>query len=139
MVWALASVLEDRELAPVDKKILIIDDSATIRAQVKNALVGAGFEIVEASDGIEGLEVITAHADLAAVLCDVNMPRMGGLQMLELVKAKGRLETLPVVMLTTEGQPKLVQQAKAFGAKAWIVKPFKAEQLVATMRKLTAA
>jgi two-component system, chemotaxis family, chemotaxis protein CheY len=123
----------------VDKKILIIDDSATIRQQVKNALVGAGFEIVEASDGIEGLEVITAHADLAAVLCDVNMPRMGGLQMLELVKANGRLATLPVVMLTTEGQPKLVQQAKAVGAKAWIVKPFKAEQLVATMRKLTVA
>lgn len=123
----------------MDKKILIIDDSATIRQQVKNALVGAGFEIVEASDGIEGLEVITAHADLAAVLCDVNMPRMGGLQMLELVKANGRLATLPVVMLTTEGQPKLVQQAKAVGAKAWIVKPFKAEQLVATMRKLTVA
>jgi len=123
----------------VDKKILIVDDSATIRAQVKNALVGAGFEIVEASDGVEGLEVITANADLAAVLCDVNMPRMGGLQMLELVKANGRLATLPVVMLTTEGQPKLVQQAKAVGAKAWIVKPFKAEQLVATMRKLTVA
>jgi two-component system, chemotaxis family, chemotaxis protein CheY len=123
----------------VDKKILIVDDSATIRQQVKNALAGAGFEIVEAADGIEGLEVITAHADLAAVLCDVNMPRMGGLQMLELVKAKGRLATLPVVMLTTEGQPKLVQQAKAVGAKAWIVKPFKAEQLVATMRKLTVA
>lgn len=123
----------------MDKKILIIDDSATIRQQVKNALVGAGFEIVEASDGIEGLEVITANADLAAVLCDVNMPRMGGLQMLEMVKANGRLATLPVVMLTTEGQPKLVQQAKAVGAKAWIVKPFKAEQLVATMRKLTVA
>jgi two-component system, chemotaxis family, chemotaxis protein CheY len=128
-----------RKLAQVDKKILIIDDSATIRQQVKNALAGAGFEIVEAADGIEGLEVITAHADLAAVLCDVNMPRMGGLQMLELVKANGRLANLPVVMLTTEGQPKLVQQAKAVGAKAWIVKPFKAEQLIATMRKLTAA
>ena len=123
----------------MDKKILIIDDSATIRQQVRNALVGAGFEIVEAADGVEGLEVITERNDLAAVLCDVNMPRMGGLQMLELVKAKGRLETLPVVMLTTEGQPKLVQQAKAVGARAWIVKPFKADQLVATMRKLTVA
>ncbi len=100
-------------------------------------MAGAGFELVEAADGVEGLETITARDDLAAVLCDVNMPRMGGLQMLELVKATGRLATLPVVMLTTEGQPKLVQQAKAVGAKAWIVKPFKAEQLVATLRKLT--
>jgi two-component system chemotaxis response regulator CheY len=123
----------------LDKKILIVDDSTTIRQQVKNALSGAGFEVVEAADGVEGLEVISSRSDLAAVLCDVNMPRMGGLQMLEVVKESGRLATLPVVILTTEGQPKLVQQAKAVGARAWIVKPFKAEQLLATMRKLTAA
>jgi two-component system, chemotaxis family, chemotaxis protein CheY len=123
----------------VDKKILIIDDSATVRQQVRSALAPAGFEVLEAIDGVEGLETLTSRADLAAVLCDVNMPRMGGLQMLELAKAKGRLAALPVVMLTTEGQPELVQQAKAIGAKGWIVKPFKPEHLVATMRKLTAA
>jgi two-component system chemotaxis response regulator CheY len=121
----------------LDKKILIIDDSATVRQQVRSALAPAGFEIVEATDGVEGLETISTRADLAAVLCDVNMPRMGGLQMLELAKAQGRLGGLPVVMLTTEGQPELVQQAKAVGAKGWIVKPFKPEHLVATMRKLT--
>ena len=70
------------------------------------------------------------------VLCDVNMPRMGGLEMLELVSAKGMLGALPIVMLTTEGQPALVQRAKAAGAKGWIVKPFKPELLVATIRKL---
>lgn len=121
----------------MDKKILIIDDSATVRQQVRSALAPAGFEIVEATDGVEGLETISTRADLAAVLCDVNMPRMGGLQMLQLAKAQGRLGALPVVMLTTEGQPELVQQAKAVGAKGWIVKPFKPEHLVATMRKLT--
>jgi two-component system, chemotaxis family, chemotaxis protein CheY len=121
----------------LDKKILIIDDSATVRQQVRSALAPAGFDIVEATDGVEGLETITNRADIAAVLCDVNMPRMGGLQMLELAKAQGRLVALPVVMLTTEGQPELVQQAKAVGAKGWIVKPFKPEHLVATMRKLT--
>ena len=123
----------------MDKKILIIDDSATIRQQVRTALAGAGFDVVEAADGVEGLEVITERNDLAAVLCDVNMPRMGGLQMLELAKAKGLLATLPVVMLTTEGQASLVQQAKSLGAKGWIVKPFKPELLVLTMRKLTAS
>ena len=122
----------------VDKKILIIDDSATVRHQVRAALLGNGFEILEAADGVEGLSTITEQPDLAAVICDVNMPRMGGLQMLELAKAKGLMATLPVVMLTTEGQPALVQQAKALGAKGWIVKPFKPELLVATMRKLTA-
>ena len=122
----------------MDKKILIIDDSATVRHQVRAALLGNGFEILEAADGVEGLSTISEQHDLAAVVCDVNMPRMGGLQMLELAKAKGLLSTLPVVMLTTEGQPALVQQAKALGAKGWIVKPFKPELLVATMRKLTA-
>jgi two-component system chemotaxis response regulator CheY len=122
----------------VDKKILIIDDSATVRQQVRSALASCGFEILEAADGVEGLEAIVGSHDLAAVLCDVNMPRMGGLQMLELAKEKGKLTSLPVVMLTTEGQPALVQQAKKIGAKGWIVKPFKPEQLVATLRKLTA-
>jgi two-component system chemotaxis response regulator CheY len=67
------------------------------------------------------------------------MPRMGGLEMLEMVSAKGKLVGLPILMLTTEGQPALVKQAKAAGARGWIVKPFKPEVLVATLRKLTAA
>jgi len=122
----------------MDKKILIVDDSTTIREQVRAAFAGAEFEIMEAGDGVEGIEVITGCSDLAAILCDVNMPRLDGLRMLEILKDKGRLVNLPVVMLTTEGQPALVQRAKAAGAKGWIVKPFKPEQLVATMRKLTA-
>lgn len=122
----------------MDKKILIIDDSATVRQQVRAALAGNGFEIIEANDGVEGLQAITTCAELAAVICDVNMPRMDGLQMLKLVSSQGRLATLPVLMLTTEGQPALVKQAKEAGAKGWLVKPFKPEHLVATMHKLTA-
>ena len=122
----------------VDKKILIIDDSATVRQQVRAALSGNGFEIIEANDGVEGLQAITTCDELAAVICDVNMPRMDGLQMLKLVSSQGRLATLPVLMLTTEGQPALVKQAKEAGAKGWLVKPFKPEHLVATMHKLTA-
>lgn len=118
------------------KKILIIDDSMTIRQQVCAALSSASFEVVEAADGVEGLEAIVGRDDLGAVLCDVNMPRMGGLEMLEMLQAKGQLRGLPIVMLTTEGQPALVQRAKAAGAKGWLVKPFKPEHLVATMRKL---
>jgi two-component system, chemotaxis family, chemotaxis protein CheY len=121
----------------VDKKILIVDDSATVRQQVRTALASAGFDSVEAADGVEGLAAIVSRDDLAAVVCDVNMPRMGGLEMLAMVSARGKLEGLPVVILTTEGQPTLVRQAKAAGAKGWIVKPFKPEVLVATMRKLT--
>jgi two-component system, chemotaxis family, chemotaxis protein CheY len=121
----------------VDKKILVVDDSATVRQQVRAALVDTGFEIVEAADGVEGLDTIIGRDDLAAVVCDVNMPRMGGLQMLEMLSAKGKIPALPIVMLTTEGQPALMQQAKAAGARGWLVKPFKPATLVATLRKLT--
>lgn len=122
----------------MQKKILIIDDSSTVRQQVRVALATAGFEVIEAADGVEAADIIAERKDVDAVLCDVNMPRMGGLEMLELVQAKGQLNGVPVVMLTTEGQPALVQRAKQAGARGWIVKPFKPEQLVATMRKLTA-
>ena len=117
------------------KKILIVDDSATVRQQVRAALINC-FEVVEASDGVEGLEAIVERNDLAAVICDVNMPRMGGLELLQIAGAQGKLVGLPILMLTTEGQPALVKQAKAAGAKGWIVKPFKPELLVAAMRKL---
>ena len=122
----------------MSNKILIVDDSATVRQQVGLALQQAGFEIVEANDGVQGLEAVQADASIAAVICDVNMPRMNGLDMVRAVKAQGRFADLPIVMLTTEGQPSLIREAREAGAKGWIIKPFKAVQLVAAVQKLTA-
>jgi two-component system, chemotaxis family, chemotaxis protein CheY len=68
----------------------------------------------------------------------VNMPRLNGLEMLERVKGGGKNPNLPVVMLTTEGQPQMIQKAKGFGAKGWIVKPFKPDLLVGAVKKLAA-
>lgn len=121
----------------MNKKVLIVDDSATVRQQVR-AVLKAEFDVIEAVDGIEGVEAIGRLVDLAAVICDVNMPRMDGLEMLETVRKEPRSAPLPIVMLTTEGQHELVQRAKAAGAKGWIVKPFKPELLLAAVRKLTA-
>jgi two-component system, chemotaxis family, chemotaxis protein CheY len=119
------------------KKILVVDDSATVRQQVGMALGQAGFEIVEAVDGMDGVEKVNSVADIALVICDVNMPRMNGLDMVEKVRAGQHNASVPIVMLTTEGQPELVDRAKKAGAKGWIVKPFKAELLVAAAKKLT--
>jgi len=119
------------------KKILVVDDSITVRQQVGLALTQAGFEIVEAADGQDGLNTIESDKQIALVICDVNMPRMNGLEMLEAVKAKPAYADLKVIMLTTEGQAEMVDRAKKAGAKGWIVKPFKAELLVATAKKLT--
>jgi two-component system chemotaxis response regulator CheY len=123
--------------ARVAKKVLVVDDSDTVRRQVKAVLVPGGFEVVEACDGVEGAEAINGMHDLTAVICDVNMPRMDGLDMLESIRSNPRHAGLPVVMLTTEGQSELVQRAKRAGAKGWIVKPFKPELLLAAIRKLT--
>jgi two-component system chemotaxis response regulator CheY len=119
------------------KRVLIVDDSATIRQQVRVALSEAGFDVIEAADGEDGILKIRTDLALAAVICDVNMPRKSGLQLIEEIKAGGVNSHLPIVMLTTEGQPALVQRAKQAGAKGWIVKPFKANLLVAAMQKLT--
>ncbi|HEY3255951.1 MAG TPA: response regulator [Polyangiaceae bacterium] len=123
----------------MNKKVLIVDDSATVRQQVRAVLSSAQFDVIEAVDGVEGVEAIERLVDLAAVICDVNMPRMDGLEMLETVRKDPRSAQLPIVMLTTEGQHELVQRAKAAGAKGWIVKPFKPELLLAAIRKLTAS
>jgi two-component system chemotaxis response regulator CheY len=120
------------------KKILIVDDSPTVRQQVSTALRGEGFEIVEACDGVEGLEKVEADQEIALVILDVNMPRMNGLEMLETVKSGGKNPHLQVVMLTSEGQQSLVTRAKKAGAKGWIVKPFKPELMVAAVKKLLA-
>ncbi len=118
------------------QKILVVDDSVTVRQQVGLALGQAGFEVIEAADGQEGLDKISANPDLLMVITDVNMPQMNGLEMLEKLKADPKHAKLIVFMLTTEGQPELIDRAKKAGAKGWIVKPFKAELLVSAAKKL---
>ena len=118
------------------KRVLVVDDSASVRQQVALALTQAGFQVVEAVDGLDGVDKITRNADLSAVICDVNMPRMNGLELLEKVRSGGCRPQLPILMLTTEGQPALMQRAKQAGAKGWIIKPFKADLLVAAIKKL---
>jgi two-component system chemotaxis response regulator CheY len=120
------------------KRVLIVDDSATLRQQVRLALTSAGFEVVEATDGEDGVLKIRSDAAIAAVICDINMPRKSGLELLEEVRSGGVNAQLPFLMLTSEGQPELIQRAKLAGAKAWMVKPFKPHLLVAAMQKLTA-
>ncbi len=94
--------------------------------------------VVEATDGQEALE-FARKENVDLVICDVNMPRMSGLDMLENVKGDPRHAAIPVVMLTTEGHPGLVERAKKAGAKGWIVKPFKADLMVAAVGKLVGA
>ncbi|TWU04074.1 response regulator [Neorhodopirellula pilleata] len=115
--------------------VLIVDDSASVRQQVGMALKQSGFQIVEASDGQLGASRI-AQGGIDCVICDVNMPNMNGIEMVQKVKSDPKNAGLPIVMLTTEGSKEMIAQAKAAGAKGWIVKPFKAELLIAAVEKL---
>jgi two-component system chemotaxis response regulator CheY len=121
------------------QKILVIDDSSTVRELVATTLGKAGYTVIEACDGVDGLDQIGKNEDLSAVICDVNMPRMSGIDMIESVHKEGSRPTLPILMLTTEGQRELIQRAKQSGAKGWIIKPFVPEMLLAAVRKVTAA
>ena len=121
------------------KKVLVVDDSPTIRQQIGRALTEAGFEVIEATDGVDGIDKIAADKGIGIVILDINMPRMNGLEMLEKVKQHADSGHLPVIMLTSEGQKSMIERAKRAGAKGWIVKPFKSELLVGAVRKLIAA
>ncbi|MEO8554300.1 MAG: response regulator, partial [Kofleriaceae bacterium] len=113
--------------------ILVIDDSMLVRQQVSRALTAAGYLVETATDGQDALDKLAANPGIALAVCDVNMPRMSGIEFLERVGTK-----VAVVMLTTEGQPELMARAKQLGAKGWILKPFKPELLVAAAKKLAA-
>jgi len=120
-------------------KILVVDDSATMRQQVRQVLTGGGFEVLEAVDGQDGLATVTADEDVKVMILDVNMPRMNGIELAEALHANGRMAAgLNVVMLTTEGHAELIARAKAAGAKGWIVKPFKPDLLLAAVKKMAA-
>jgi two-component system chemotaxis response regulator CheY len=119
------------------KKVLIVDDSETIRQAVARALGNAGFSVVEASDGIDALERI-GESEFSLVILDVNMPRLGGLDLLERLRANVKTSTLPVMMLTTEAQRSMIERAKKAGARGWLIKPVKMEHLVIAVSKLAA-
>ena len=116
------------------KRVLVVDDSDTVRNQVRKALAPSGYEIIQAIDGLEGLKALRANPGLSLVLCDVNMPNLNGLDMLTLAVAEGF--AVPIVILTSEGLPSLIRRARESGAKAWILKPFRDELLLAAVNKI---
>jgi two-component system, chemotaxis family, chemotaxis protein CheY len=121
------------------KTILIVDDSSSLRTVVKLSLQRAGYEVLEAGDGVEGLAQLEKAAKVHLIVSDVNMPNMDGITFVTQLKQHPRHKFTPVVMLTTEGQDSKKQEGRAAGAKAWIVKPFNPPQLLDAVSKLILA
>ena len=115
--------------------ILAVDDSASMRQMVRYTLEGAGYEVVQAADGVEALDLAkTRGVDL--VLTDVNMPRMDGITLVKELRGLDSYKFTPMLVLTTESGPETKQRGKQAGATGWIVKPFNPDQLLATIARV---
>jgi two-component system chemotaxis response regulator CheY len=119
-------------------KILIVDDSSTVRDEVAGFLKKNGLEVATAVDGKDGLAKIGANPGIKLIICDVNMPNMDGLTMAEKVRTDLGNKAVNIVMLTTESSPAMKERGKAAGVKGWIVKPFKGEAVLESFKKLAA-
>jgi CheY-like chemotaxis protein len=115
-------------------KILTVDDSKTVRIIIRNAFKRFDCEIIEAGNGVEGLEKAKTKPDL--VLLDITMPVMDGLAMLQGMRAEPELQQIPVVMLTAEGQKTSADQALALGSNGYLVKPFSNDTLIQQVSRL---
>jgi len=115
--------------------ILVVDDSASVRKMVQFTLEAKGMQVRVADDGLEALEVLRHHT-IDAIILDINMPKMNGLELLQKVKSDGAYATIPVIMLTTEGQDEDKDKAVALGASAYVVKPFKPSQLLKLLEEV---
>ncbi|BDU75527.1 response regulator [Mesoterricola sediminis] len=114
---------------------MIIDDSVSLRQVVGIALAGAGYEVIEACDGQDALSKLTGQK-VHLMVCDVNMPNMDGITFLKTVRTLPAYRFTPIIMLTTEAGEEKKKEGQAAGARAWVVKPFKPEQLLMAVSKL---
>jgi two-component system chemotaxis response regulator CheY len=119
------------------KTILTVDDSRTMRDMLMLALKDAGYRVVQAEDGVHGLEVLQAERP-DIVITDINMPRMDGFGFIEGMRANPDHKATPVLVLTTESDAAKKQRAREAGATGWIVKPFDPAKLVDAVRRVAA-
>lgn len=117
--------------------ILAVDDSRTMRDMLRMALTGAGFDVVLAEDGEDGLETLNGMSP-DVIITDINMPKLDGFGFIEGARSSAPHRGVPILVLTTESAPALKQRAKDAGATGWIVKPFDEEKLISIIRRVAA-
>jgi len=117
------------------KTVLTVDDSASIRQMVAFTLKSAGYTVIEAADGQEGLDKAKTNA-VNLVLTDQNMPKMDGLTLIKTLRGLPQYRSTPILMLTTESSDAMKAQGKAAGATGWLVKPFDPQKLLEVVKKV---
>ncbi|MGO8713523.1 MAG: response regulator [Rhizomicrobium sp.] len=119
------------------KVVLTVDDSRTMRDMLRLALSEAGHTVVQADDGVHGVEVLNQTPDVDVIITDINMPRMDGFGFIDHVRRNPRNKVTPILVLTTESEPAKKQRARDAGATGWIVKPFDPAKLLAAIRRVS--
>ena len=117
------------------KKVLVVDDSKTMRDMVTFTLKSEGYDVLEANDGVHALSVLgSGVTDL--VITDINMPNMDGITLVSELRAKPAFRSVPILILTTESGSEIKSKGKSAGATGWIVKPFVPEKLIGVVQKV---
>jgi two-component system, chemotaxis family, chemotaxis protein CheY len=120
----------------VGKRILAVDDSASVRQMQRFVLSGAGYDVIDAVDGKDGLAKLEKNGAVNLILTDLNMPNLDGVGFIKAVRASSAHRLTPIVVISTESQQEKKQEARSAGATGWIVKPFTPEQLLAVVKKV---
>ncbi len=116
------------------KRIMTVDDSPTVRQMLRLTLEDAGYEVVEAVNGADALRKLDEGEKIDMLITDLNMPNMDGIELIRSVRKDTARRFMPIIMLTTETQESKRQEGKAAGASGWLVKPFKAQQVLGIVR-----
>ena len=120
----------------MSKTILTVDDSRTMRDMLRLALVDAGHAVIQADDGVAGVEALAAIPQLDVIITDINMPRLDGYGFIDEVRKHAVHRATPILVLSTESDPALKARAREAGATGWIVKPFDPAKLLAAVGKV---
>jgi len=121
----------------MSRRILVVDDSPTLRRLAANTLRAAGYDVIEAEHGQEGLDRLQQQvSEIHAVVTDLNMPVMDGLTLTERVRTNPATSAMPVLMVTTESSPEMRKKGRAAGATGWITKPYNPKKLVSSVRRI---
>ncbi len=119
----------------MSKTILTVDDSRVMRDLLSATLTQAGYDVISAVDGQDGLEV-ARKSNFDAIITDINMPRMDGFEFMETIRLDGKFRSKPILVLTTEAGEEKKNRARRAGATGWIVKPFDEAKLVSALRRV---
>lgn len=120
------------------KRVMTVDDSATVRQALQMVLSDAGYDVLEAVDGQDALDKLSSES-VDMLVTDLNMPKVDGIDLIQQVRQRPGNRFMPIIMLTTESQPEKKSAGKSAGASGWITKPFRPEQLLAVVRMVCPA